>query len=418
MSKPQPHVPRVGDDPRGQTDEVAEPPGKIWFRDLDEAVIEADRCIQCGSCVAACPSDSIGIDAEENRPTLVRMCTGCSSCWDYCPRSGLRYERVVDAVADERGLAEPRTYAARATDEASRQSGQDGGVVTALLAHLLETGEIDGALVAVDDTDHPGLVTVAEPDAPLEGTAALATTPAAVRASGGSVYNQVMSLGRLDALVDAAGLSDPDLALVGTPCVLEGASALERYDHDAASPIALTVALMCTRNFEHERLAGLLGEHGVDPDAVEKLDVSEGTLFAYDDGGETLLAEDVDSFGAAGLRGCDECADFLGGGADLSVGNVASGDDETTLLVRTERGQRALDRADDALAVDELSDTDALDQLADWNERRAKHFLPREYDPEGSVGISYGEHREAYDGTDRDPDPLNPARVHQYEEWC
>ena len=418
MSKPMPHVPRVGEDPRDETDEVTEPSGKIWFRDLDEAVIEADRCIQCGSCVAACPSDSIGIDTEENRPTLVRMCTGCSSCWDYCPRSGLRYERVVDTVAEERGLDDPETYAARASHEGTRSAGQDGGVVTALLAELLETGELDGVVVAAGDTSHPELVTVEDPTAPLQGTAALATTAAAVRASAGSIYNQVMSLGRLDALVEHAGITDPELALVGTPCVLEGAAALERYDHDAATNIALTVALMCTRNFQHGRLADLLRDHGVDLETVERLDVSEGTLFALDDAGETLLAEDVGSFDAAGLRGCDECADFLGGGADLSAGNVGSGDGETTLLVRTERGQRAVEGATDALSLAPLDDAETLQDLADWNERRAKHFLEREYDPDGSVGISYGEHRSAYDDTDRDPEPLNPARAHQYEEWC
>lgn len=44
--------------------------------------------------------------------------------------------------------------------------------------------------------------------------------------------------------------------------------------------------------------------------------------------------------------------------------------------------------------------------------------MPREYDPEAEIGIAYEQHRETYDGTDREPEPLNPARVHQYEEWC
>ena len=49
---------------------MGEPPGKVWFFELAAAVIDADRCIQCGACVAACPSDSLGDELE--RPALPR----------------------------------------------------------------------------------------------------------------------------------------------------------------------------------------------------------------------------------------------------------------------------------------------------------------------------------------------------------
>lgn len=416
MSDIHPRIPSIGEDPRESMNDVAEAPGKIWFRSLDEAVIEADRCIQCGSCVAACPSDSIGIDSEENRPTLVRMCTGCSSCWDYCPRSGLRYERVAEETTAKEGLSEPELYSARARSP-FQNAGQDGGVVTALLVALLEAGEIDGALVATEDESEP-----------LRGVATLATTPEELCAAGGSIYNQVMSLGRLQEAIDDAGLEDPDIALVGTPCVIEGARAFDLYNHDAASSISLTVALMCTRNFDHGRLTGALTARDVDPATVDKLDISDGTLYAFDSDGETLLKADVDEFEEAGLRGCDECADFIGKAADISAGSVGSPDGETTVVLRTEHGKELWERAqsvqnsqfDDSrpIATESLDETPALDSLASWNRRRAKHFLPREYDGEKPVGISLTEHRDAYEETDREPEPFNPARVHQYEEWC
>ncbi|AGB30649.1 coenzyme F420 hydrogenase/dehydrogenase subunit beta domain-containing protein [Natrinema pellirubrum DSM 15624] len=404
---PQAGVKGVGEDPREQDRDVAEAPGKIWFRDLDEAVIEADRCIQCASCVAACPSDSIGIDEDEGRPTLVKMCTGCSRCWDFCPRSGLRYERHLELTQAERGLAEPVTYAARATDEAA-DAGQDGGVVTALLTELIEAGEIDGAIVAREREDEP-----------LRGEAVLATSREELLAAVGSVYNQTMGLGQVDELLADADLGDdPDLALVGTPCMIQGATALDRYDHEPADPIALTVALMCTRSFEHSRLVSRLETFDVDPDAVDTLDISDGQLRATDAGGETLLETDVDAFDAAGLRGCDECADFVGGAADISVGNVGSPDGETTVVVRTETGESAWETAAPDLEAAAIDRPGTLEKLADWNRRRAESILPREYDPEAGIGISYEHHRESYDGTDREPEPLNPARVHQYEEWC
>lgn len=78
---------------REEMNGVAEPPGKTWFWELEAGVIDAGRCIECGTCVAVCPSNSIGV-SEEGLPELVKMCTGCSLCWDFCPRGGLRYEAL------------------------------------------------------------------------------------------------------------------------------------------------------------------------------------------------------------------------------------------------------------------------------------------------------------------------------------
>ena len=94
---------------REQMNGITEPPGKVWFWELEAGVIHADRCIQCGTCVAVCPSNSIGIDEDTNLPELVKMCTGCSLCWDFCPRGGLRYEALwpPSTVAGRRGRRGP-----------------------------------------------------------------------------------------------------------------------------------------------------------------------------------------------------------------------------------------------------------------------------------------------------------------------
>lgn len=401
-----PRIPGVGGDPRERA-QTTDPAGKIWFRDLDEAVIEADRCIQCGTCVTACPSNSIGVDEIENRPTLVRMCTGCSRCWDFCPRSGMRYERIgtlVEAESDKYG----GFYTARAQDTSVQEAGQDGGVVTALLASLLEEEILDGALVARQN-----------PAAPLEGESYLATSPSDLRANAGSLYTQPMQLGHLHALLEEAGLGpDAEIALVGTPCVIEGAAALARFDWAGeVDPIGLTIALMCTRSFEHDRLESLLSAF-VDPAEIDRLDVTGGILYAYDDKGVEMLAEPVEHFDSAALRGCLECADFEGAAADITVGSIGSPDAHTTVIVRTERGELAWAVAEDELSVEDFAGQQALERIVSWNKQRAQAALEREYDTSGSIGISYEEHRKAYDNTDREPKPLNPARVHQYEEWC
>src|SRR3712207_5279221 len=163
--------------------DIEEAPGKVWFWDLEKAVIDADRCVQCGVCVAACPTDSIGIGADD-LPTLVKMCTGCSLCWDFCPRGGLRHEATWRLGSKDSG-AEPNlkivgngearpavegmghvyeSYTARVNPTIG--GVQDGGVVSALLISLLEAGEIDGALVARESETER-----------WKGEAYLATTP-------------------------------------------------------------------------------------------------------------------------------------------------------------------------------------------------------------------------------------------------
>src|SRR5579884_3608441 len=92
---------------------ITEAPGKTWFWELAAGVIDAGRCIQCGTCVAACPSDSIGIGSK-GLPALVKMCTGCSLCWDFCPRGGLRYEATWPEqafVVDEGAAGEAKAPA-------------------------------------------------------------------------------------------------------------------------------------------------------------------------------------------------------------------------------------------------------------------------------------------------------------------
>ena len=56
-----------------------------------------------------------------------------------------------------------------------------------------------------------------------------------------------------------------------------------------------------------------------------------------------LIEEPVRDFHGAALKGCDECADFLGHAADISIGSVGSADGYSSVLVRSEAGLVAFD---------------------------------------------------------------------------
>ena len=92
--------------------------------------------------------------------------------------------------------------------------------------------------------------------------------------------------------------------------------------------------------------------------------------------GELAVDEPIKNFHGAALKGCDECADFLGRGADLSVGSVGSMDGWSSVLVRTERGRRALDNARGRLDFREIDNPEALVKLDTMDKRIAVRHPP------------------------------------------
>ena len=298
---------------RQEMNGIEEPPGKTWFWELQAGVIDAGRCIQCGTCIAACPSNSIGIDEDTNLPELVKMCTGCSLCWDFCPRGGLRYEAlwppstIGAETADGPVAAEGAVVRADAADTYWKITGgppgdglgavidsyavragnrpdgaQDGGVVTALLIAALAGGEIDGALVTGPSDD---------PDEPWKGVAHLATTAKEITDAAGSYYNQTMALAELD-LSRYDLPPKPRIAVVGTPCEIQGIRAMQsrRWPTGAhrIDAVVLTIALLCTKSFDYRGLMlQLLAEdRSIDIDRVSKVDVIRGRMIVeYRDGG-------------------------------------------------------------------------------------------------------------------------------------
>src|SRR6202034_3819620 len=408
---------------REEMNGIDEPPGKVWFWELEAGVIDADRCIQCGTCVAACPSNSIGVNKDSGLPELVKMCTGCSLCWDFCPRGGLRYESLwppstspteagevpVVVKSDSAdtywkltggppgdGLgAVMGEYAVRAG--APADDVQDGGVVTAMLLALLAGGDIDGALVSRPSDN---------PDEPWKGIATVATTAKEIIDAAGSFYNQTMALAELD-LSRYDLPPKPRIDVVGTPCEIQGIRAMQarRWPTGAhrIDAVVLTIALMCTKNFDYEALTlrELRDRRRVDLDRVSKVDVIRGRMIVEYRDGSLAVDEPVKAFHGTALKGCDECADFLGRSADLSVGSVGSMDGWTSVLVRTERGQLAFQKARTKLDVRTLH-APAAPVLFDTPDKRFPlKALARPLDPDAPLFIDSEDHVRQYADTDR-----------------
>jgi len=384
-----------GDPIRYRMNKIGEAPGKTWFWELAAAVVDTGRCVQCGACVAACPSNSIGLN-EKGLPALVKMCTGCSLCWKYCPRAGLRVE-ALNPGGEEMGDVKD-LLAARASRRVI--GAQDGGVVTRILAAGLCSGTLDGVLIAVPSADGK----------PLRAVAKVVTSVKELESAAGSIYHQIMALVALD----VSGVDLPPgsrLAVVGTPCVLQGLRAMQTRPwpggtgRHRVADVVLGIALLCTKSFDYQALVleELAERRGVDLARVGKVDVTAGRLIVTYVDGQVAVDEPVKAFHGAALRGCAECPDVLGRSADLAVGSVGSLAGWSTVLVRTEAGRSALERARGLLDVREADDPEAIVRLERAKRRAVTRALPRPLEPEGRLWIEWEEHRVWFEETDRAP---------------
>ena len=148
------------------------------------------------------------------------------------------------------------------------------------------------------------------------------------------------------------------------------------------------------------------------------MDIRDGAFRAFDASGETIFETRVSELNAAGLRGCEECADFSGAVADISVGNVGSRRGFTTVLIRTQRGLEAWERAAHALEAAPLASLDAVASMSNKNAQRAARSSRRRLDPDGSLWLSYAEYLTAALGSDRAPVAPPAHRSHHYTVAC
>ena len=297
------------------------------YEDLEAKIIDTGECTVCGACIVACPSFHIKfIEGKPKRPKRTMDCVGCHTCYDACYM--LRHDLIKDIEGriigwgkkESIGLCR-RIVGARTEDAEIEGTCQNGGIVTTLLLYALDSGLIDGALVVGRDNWAP--------------VACVARTRDEIIRAAGTKYGVVPVLKELRAAVVDHGLSK--ICVVGSPCHIQSIRYLKHKGLPLASSVKLTVGLFCRENYEYACIAEKIRARGVDINQVDKLDVrDEFNIHAAGN----KLSFPVTEAKSCVPRHCLVCQDFAAKLADIAIGSGGSPEGWSTVIIRTEEGER------------------------------------------------------------------------------
>lgn len=312
------------------------------FGALESEVIFRDLCMSCGLCESICPEEVIKV---EEQPSLIGECTNCGDCLIYCPRSffpqDIIEERLFEDAKEDDELIGKYILktAVRAKDNNIVKVSQDGGFVTALLCYALDKGIIDGAIVSIATEKW-----YAKPF--------LATSIEDIIKAAGSKYTPSPNLQKLK----EAKKELNSIAVVGTPCQIQGIRKLQLFDNELSKIIKFTVGLFCKSSFNTSLLKEFEREYNINLENVSKFDIKGKYFRVFENGDLTKIPmKKISKFARVA---CKYCFDFSAKYADFSVGSVGSPDSYSTVIVRSKLANDILNMllSDEVIETAEVED--------------------------------------------------------------
>lgn len=325
-------------------------------------VVDFGSCCECGACVVACPHNVIEYIDGKPRQTAkadapfdycgVSEGAGCDVCATACPRLWPRETHLRDVTfGAERGFEDifgvfRHIFVARTRRADIAEVGQDGGVVTALLAWARGAGHIDGAVVSAVGAD----------DRPCFPTPKVVTTVEDIKASAGSWYTYCPN--NL-ALTEVAARKLERVAFVGVPCQITPLRKMQHMDpaflvtekkkpkivgrqreflRGPAERVGFSVGLFCTEVFRPELMTERIEQQmGIPLTEVRQFNV-KGEVLIYKRDGDIARIPLEEAMAEYQRPECRHCGDFSAELADIACGGVGT-DRATIVVIRTARGE-------------------------------------------------------------------------------
>jgi len=181
-----------------------------------------------------------------------------------------------------------------------------------------------------------------------------------------------MRVKMIPVLNDLIAKGKTKIAIIGTPCEIRAARKIQQVLLPKKPDLQLTlVGLFCFEAFDYEKLKAAIQKLlGIDLDSVEKTQIHKGKFIATVNGKDYSLP--VRELGVAVEHGCPFCDDFTNKYADVSVGSVGSPEGYSTVIVRSEIGEKLLENLD---LVRTSVNEEEITKLAILKKNRAKKNL-------------------------------------------
>jgi coenzyme F420 hydrogenase subunit beta len=350
------------------------------FFNLIQEVQKPGFCHRCGGCVTFCTAVNYGaltIDENGNPGYAdIEKCIECGLCYAICPEIDELEEETKRLVSWSAPLGRVfETTVARAVDPEIRKQATDGGVVTALLAHLFDSGRIDGAIVT-------------RQVAPFQREPFLAMTRQDILDSAGFHFDtshgmknfsdRYLTYSSIEELKPMVSKGLRRVAFVGTPCQIKSIRKMQAMEILPSEAIAFCFGLFCSGNFlfgpEQREVMARMG--GFSWDRVVKINVKDDFQVHLEDG--SIVALELARLEDMKRVACRYCPDYAAEFADISFGGVGAENGWTTVLTRSPLG-RAVFADARGEAVEEFSwknnarfATRAFERILHWSERKKR----------------------------------------------
>ncbi len=349
------------------------------FSDLLEEVIKTGRCQRCGGCVAFCTALNYGaLEFNEEgfpRYKAEKNCLSGGLCYAICPETHELDDDVKKLVGWEPPMGRViDACVARALNPDVKEKATDGGVVTALLLHLFDKGQIDGAIVTQKTELFQRRPWVATTREEIKNSAGFHFDTS----HGFTLFSEIYST-YSPTVVKVGYMGAKRLervAFVGSPCQVNALRRIQALDMEPANAVTIILGLFCTGNFifgpEQQRRLEEIGNFQWNH--VDKINVKEDLMIRLHN--QEVRHIPLDQLNFMKRYACHACSDYTAEYADLSFGGLGAPEGWTTVITRSKLGQDILtDALGRSIEIyshkrNPLLATEVLEKAKQWSEKK------------------------------------------------
>lgn len=339
----------------------------MGFIGLQENVLDKGLCTRCGTCAGICPVNAISMEEPDYFPKIKKEClTGCKLCYHVCPGHAVPFPELERAIFGKNSNSvigrHKNIYLGYSTEKKIRRKASSGGIVSSLLIGLIESGEIDGAIVLTDDKHRPWIPAVN-----------------AVYDRGGVIKaaQSKYIISPVNKVLNLISEDNNSYALVGLPCQIHGIRKLQKIRPSFKDKIKILIGLYCGVQNEPVAIHHLLRRFKIkDYRKVKKVSYRSRDWpgrfeVNLKDGRKFSLSKSAFNYVSLFYlaKRCLWCIDLANELADISVGDgwaKKDGDNKgqgwSVVISRSQLGQKVLDVMVDkgVICLEKISEYDSI----------------------------------------------------------